>query len=103
MSNYPKAGQFYYHFKHNPEKGVLDYCYKIIGVGFHTETGQLMLAYQALYTKEMPNENVNFYLRPLEMFTENVEKPELNYFGPRFRLVEDEVVIRKLNVTSLII
>jgi hypothetical protein len=27
---------------------------------------------------------------------EKVEKPELNYFGPRFRLVEDDVVIKNL-------
>jgi hypothetical protein len=97
MNNFPKAGQIYYHYKHNSEKGILDYCYKIIGIGFNTETEGLVVIYQPLYAKETINKNATFYVRQVEIFMEKVEKPEINYFGPRFRLVEDEGLSRKLN------
>ncbi len=32
----PSVG-FYHHYKHKAERGVRDYAYEVIGVGFHTE------------------------------------------------------------------
>ena len=96
MNNYPKVGQFYYHFKHSPEKGILDYCYKIVGVCQHTETSHLYVAYRPLYSNSLEENQLDFFIRPIEMFTERVEKPELNYSGLRFRFVNDVDVFKKL-------
>ena len=96
MNNYPKVGQFYYHFKHSPEKGILDYCYEIVGVCQHTETSHLYVAYRPLYSNSLEENQLDFFIRPIEMFTECVEKPEHIYVGPRFRLVEDEATIKDL-------
>lgn len=101
MNNYPKAGQFYYHFKHNPEKGILDYCYRIIGIGYNTETEGLAVIYQPLYAKETINKNATLYVRAIEIFMDSVEKPALNYFGPRFILVKDEEVANQLENIKL--
>ena len=79
----PKAGEKYYHFKHNPLKGELDYCYKIIGIGKHTESREDMVIYKPLYQCE-----VEMFVRPLTMFLEIVDKPEFNYVGARFRLCQ---------------
>lgn len=94
-SNLPQIGQFYYHFKHNPEIDPNDYAYKILAVATHTETDELLVIYQALYTNKSKEGRI-FNARPLTMFQEIVTKPEFNYIGPRFRLIEDPEIIKKL-------
>ncbi len=34
----PEKG-FYYHYKHDPKKGVEYYAYEVFGVALHTEDG----------------------------------------------------------------
>lgn len=81
LSNFPKAGEKYYHFKHDSELDSLNYSYKIIGIAKHTETREKLVVYKPLYPCD-----VELFVRPLEMFLEIVAKPEYNYNGPRFRL-----------------
>lgn len=60
MSNMPRVSDIYRHFKGN--------LYQIIAIAKHTETGEQMVVYQAMYG------DFRIYTRPLEMFMEPVDK-----------------------------
>jgi hypothetical protein len=61
--------------------------YLVLGVARHTETGELMAVYVPLY--ELPeNRGVQMAVRPLEMFTGQVEVG--SGLRPRFRFTEGE-------------
>jgi hypothetical protein len=69
--NEPLAAGVYEHYKGRR--------YLLLGVARHSETGELLAVYVPLY--ELPgNRGVQMAVRPLEMFTEEVE-PGV----PRFR------------------
>lgn len=69
-----KSG-IYRHFKGNE--------YQVIGLAKHSETQEEMVVYRALYGER------ELWVRPLEMFTEEVEKE--GYQGPRFVWIREEV------------
>lgn len=69
-----KIGGTYLHYKNKK--------YKLIGIAKHSETLEDMVIYEALY----PNENGKYWVRPKNMFFENVSVGE--YKGPRFQLIE---------------
>jgi hypothetical protein len=77
--NQPEPG-VYHHFK-DPEK-----LYEVLGTAFHTETEELMVVYKRLYEADIPL----LFVRPLAMFMEEVDKPEIGYKGPRFLHVSSE-------------
>jgi hypothetical protein len=73
----PEPG-YYYHYKHDPTKGVDDYAYYIYGVGHHTEDDcrpedQFMQVYRPLYNAFVFEHGKMFDLRPLRMFYEPVQ------------------------------
>lgn len=55
--------------------------YMVEGVYEHTETGELLVAYKALYG------DFGSFVRPLSMFTEHVERE--GYAGSRFTLFRE--------------
>jgi hypothetical protein len=78
MSNRLRCG-VYEHYKGKK--------YLLLGVARHTETGELVAVYVPLY--ELPeNGGVQMSVRPLEMFTEQVEVD--SEVRPRFRFIGGE-------------
>jgi hypothetical protein len=73
----PERG-IYHHFKDASKE------YEVLGIAFHTETEEDMVAYKPLYETDK-----ELFVRPLAMFMEEVDKPELGYTGPRFVRVRD--------------
>lgn len=66
----------YRHFKGNE--------YEVLDLAMHSETQEPFVVYRALYGEG------KLWVRPLKMFTEEVDKPELNYKGPRFAYVREK-------------
>ena len=71
MREIPKPGERYRHFK-NKE-------YQILAVATHSETGEKMVVYQALYGER------GLWVRPAAMWNEHVERD--GYSGPRFTYI----------------
>ena len=58
--------------------------YEVIDTALHSETQEEFVVYRPLYGER------KLWIRPLKMFNEEVEKPELGYKGPRFAYVREK-------------
>ena len=73
MDRTPRAGEFYRHFKNKLSQ--------IITVATHSETGEAMVVYRALYGEG------GLWVRPAVMWSEWITRD--GYSGPRFICVGD--------------
>lgn len=73
----PKTGELYRHFKGD--------FYKIIAIATHSETGEQMVVYQAMYGAH------EYYVRPLDMFISKVDRQKYPDADQeyRFELAQD--------------
>ncbi len=96
--NYPKNGDYYYHYKHDPNLDLTNFAYQIIGFALHTETEEILVIYKPLYKLNHIFE-ASFFARPLSVF---LEKVELNgQRVPRFSKIVNQIIIQKLQKLEL--
>jgi hypothetical protein len=99
MNTYQGPG-FYYHYKHDSAKGLRDYAYEVLNIAHHTEmedfhgTGRMVVYRPLRESAKIYQDGQHWYVRPYDMFLENVEKG--NYKGERFRKISDSAVIAEL-------
>lgn len=80
------VGDIVKHFKRQDvsEESNL-YIYKILAFATHTETGERLVVYQALYKSDEMNVNYGVYVRPYDMFMSEVDHDKYPQYNQKYR------------------
>jgi hypothetical protein len=90
-----KSGDIVQHFKRevidiaNPLYQHL-YLYKIVDIAEHTETGEKLVIYQALYSNADLGVDFGIYARPYDMFMSEVDHSKYPYIKQKYRFEKVE-------------
>lgn len=77
-----RVGDVYLHFKHEKDsiENIINYMYIVVDIAEHTETGEALIIYKALYG------NNKTYARPANMFISPVDKVKYNKIEQQERM-----------------
>lgn len=82
-----KAGDVVQHFKRETvDNPTSQYLYTIVGEATHTETGEKLMVYQALYdSKDGAVTKFQMFARPLDMFMGEVDRTKYPDIKQKYR------------------
>lgn len=79
-------GDIVKHFKRETIKeSNTMYLYRILEFAEHTETGEMLVIYQALYENEKTGTHFGIYARPYEMFMSEVDHEKYPEIKQKYR------------------
>ena len=82
-----KIGDIVQHFKREllSDTGSQIYLYRILDVAEHTETGERLVIYQALYDSDKMGIHFGVYARPYDMFMSEVDHEKYPNIKQKYR------------------
>ena len=81
-----KVGDIVQHFKREILNDPTNlYLFKILGIAKHTETGEKLVIYQALYEDDTNGVHFTIYARPYTMFFSKVDKKKYPNIKQEYR------------------
>lgn len=89
-----QIGQVVKHFKRELVEDSYysnDFLYRILGVAQHTETGEPLVIYQAMYRRKSEGD-FGIYARPLTMFCSEVDHRKYRNIKQKYRFEPVDVV-----------
>lgn len=82
-----KVGDIVQHFKREVlfDKNNQLYLYKILEIAEHTETGEKLVIYQALYNSDAMGIHFGVFARPFDMFMSEVDRDKYPDIKQKYR------------------